>query len=212
MIVAIDQELAVRDVVPLLVAALVGCGIGVAYLFVQNRLSSGTRIANACIVLTIVICLITRVVDDLATAFIVVGALTLVRLRAAIEDTREFGFLLLSVAAGLGVGERRYAIVFVGALLVCATALFLAPPPDTRIAHRLSATLPNASVDDVRAAIASASPGHALRLRDAGEGNTAMRVDFAGEQAIADDLLARLRAHPGVRDLCYEAGPRGEKS
>lgn len=199
-------ERVLRDVLSLVTAALVGCFIAIAYVLVQKREPAGIRIANACVILTVVICFITRVVEDLATAFIVVGALALVRLRAAIEDTREFGFLLLSVAAGLGTGEQRYAIVLAGAALVCALALLLAPAGSRDVRHRLSATLPQADVEQVRALIAAICPGHRLRLRDAGEGRTALRADFVGDPLLADGPIALLRSLP-AQDLCYEAEP-----
>lgn len=205
--IALRPNLLIGEIVPLLFAALIGCGIGLAYLLVQRRHPAGVRIANACIVLTIVICLISRVVADLATAFIVVGALTLVRLRAAIQDMREFGFLLLAVAAGLGAGEGRYAIVLIGALLVCALALFLKTTVETGLEHRVSATLPNTMVDEVRELIASTSPTHSLRLREVGQGRTGIRADFVGGRTLADGLIAWLRGRPEVQDLRYEAEP-----
>jgi hypothetical protein len=207
----VPWEFIVRDVFPLLYAALVGCGIGLSYLLVQRSRSRGFRIANACLVLTVVICLITRVVDDLATAFIVVGALTLVRLRAAIEDTREFGFLVLAVAAGLGAGERRYEIVLVGAILVCILAVFLAPPAPEGFEHRVSATIPNSAIADARASITAAGTSHALRLRDSSEGRTSLRVDFIGRQGVADTFLDWLRNQPDVMDLRYEVESVGER-
>ncbi len=197
-----------HDLLALIFAALVGCFIAIAYLLVHKSQPEALRIANACVILTVVICLITRVVQDLATAFIVVGALTLIRLRAAIEDTREFGFLLLSVAAGLGAGERRYAIVLAGAAMVCTLALLLAPRSDGAVEHRLSALLPEDRLDAVRAALAATGSGYRLRLRDAGDGQTRFRVSLVGPPALADELIVWLRSLPDVTDLRYDAEPR----
>ena len=207
MIEAISSQMPTKAIVPLLFAAVVGCFIAIAYLFSQNQQSRDIRIANACVVLTVVICLITQVVDDLATAFIVVGALTLVRLRAAIDETREFGFLLMSVAAGLGAGEKRYAIVLAGTAITCALAVLLAPRSEGAVQHRLSAILPRPQIDDVRAFITATCSRHKLQLRDADEGRSNIRVDFEGEQSLADDLIARMRSVPGIEDLRYEAQP-----
>ena len=200
----------IRDLFPLLFAALVGAGIGLAYVVSQKGRQAAVRIANACIVLTIVICLIVRVVDDLAAAFIVVGALTLVRLRAAIGDTREFGFLLLSVAAGLGCGERHYEIVILGAVLVCGIVLFLARAPADQFEHRLSATLPTAAVDQARAALSLAGSGHAFRLREADVERASLRVTFQGNRELADAILTRWRELPGVQDLSLDSRPRND--
>lgn len=193
-----------QDIVPLLISALVGCCIAIIYVVAQPGDRSRFRIANACTVLTVVICLITRVVDDLATAFVVVGALTLVRLRAAIEDTREFGFLILSVAGGLGIGEGRYIIVIVAALLVCTLAMFLSLGQENNSEYRISFILPETEVEAFRTVIAAKCVDHRLRIRETADGKTGVRVDFTGQSVSANDLVAWLQGRSDVQDLRYE--------
>jgi hypothetical protein len=195
------------DIAPLVFAALIGCVIAIAYMVLQPG-PEGVRIASACISLSAIICLIARVVEDLASAFIVVGALALIRMRTAIGDTREFGFLLLSVAAGLGAGERRYAIVVAGTALICALALLLKsrPPPAAR--HRLSAVCPQSQLDAVRASIANAAPESRLRLQDLGEGSVRFRLDFDGSAQAGSDLLQELRKQMDLDGIRYELDSR----
>lgn len=137
MIFPLPPELLQRELLPLLFAALLGCFVAVAYLTAQRQQPTRIRIANACVILAVVICLITWVVQNLATAFIVGGALTLVRLCAATADTRELGFLLLSVAVGLNAGERHYELVIICSVIVCALALLLSAGRTDALEHRL---------------------------------------------------------------------------
>ena len=197
---------------PLLFAALVGCLIGAIYVFAEPDDRSRFRISNACVVLTVIICLITRVVDDLATAFIVVGALTLVRLKAAIEDTREFGFLLLSVAAGLGIGERRYAIVSVGASLVCALAVYFSFGQEKDQKYLITVMLPKADLDGFRALVSSNLKYHRLRICEEVDGKLDVRLNFSSRTECANELIEWLRSRPDMSSLRYEIDTGRQRS
>jgi hypothetical protein len=146
-----------RGLIPLLTAALLGLGLSLTYLLLSPGRREATRLAAALVLLTVIMCLIVRVVNDLASAFIVVGALTLLRLRAAIEDTREFSFLLLAVAVGMGVGEGKYLASVLGAVFVCLLAVVIFPrsarpgPEDQEGEQRVSLSLPTAALAQARA-------------------------------------------------------------
>lgn len=203
----LEPDWLTRDLLPLLFAALVGCGISLVYLALRRWRADAIRIAGAVVVLTTVICLITRVVDDLATAFIVVGALSLVRLRAAIEDTRDFGFLLLAVAVGLGAGERRYIEVILGAGLTCALALILVPTGKPATECRLSCKFPAALLDRVRGIIETATTNPRFRVRQQEADQVELRATFTALPSIGTILMDDLRALPEIADLTFETKP-----
>ena len=48
-----------------------------------------------------------------------VGALSIVRFRAAIKEPLDIGFLFLSIAAGLSAGARLYLVAIVGTVIMC---------------------------------------------------------------------------------------------
>ena len=48
-----------------------------------------------------------------------VGALSIVRFRAAIKEPLDVGFLFFSIAAGITSGARLYDIALLGTLIIC---------------------------------------------------------------------------------------------
>lgn len=63
----------------------------------------------------VILCISSNIVLSLG----MVGALSIVRFRAAIKEPLDVGFLFLSIAAGLTSGARLYDIALVGTLIVC---------------------------------------------------------------------------------------------
>ncbi|MFC0205190.1 DUF4956 domain-containing protein [Novosphingobium soli] len=204
MIAAMVGPGALSDLMPLLVAALLGCMASLIHLLVQRGDRAAMALSCAGAVIATAICLITRVVSDLPTAFIVVGALTLVRLRAAIEDVREFGFLLVCVAIGLGCGEERYGIVAAGAGLTCLLGVLLVPGRSRQREHRITVTLLAEQAAEFSEWLRNAVKDHRLSLRNLGEGRMRLRVTFSGAASAADPVLRHVGATwPSQADLQY---------
>jgi uncharacterized membrane protein YhiD involved in acid resistance len=63
--------------------------------------------------------------DDVARGLGVVGALTIVRFRTTIKDTRDLMFVFASLASGVAAGVQSYAIAVIGTGLFTAAVLFL---------------------------------------------------------------------------------------
>ena len=63
--------------------------------------------------------------DDVARGLGVVGALTVVRFRTTLKDTRDLLFIFASLATGMACGVRAYAIAIVGAAVFIGAAVLL---------------------------------------------------------------------------------------
>ena len=63
--------------------------------------------------------------DDVARGLGVVGALTIVRFRTTIKDTRDLMFVFASLAAGVGCGVQSFAVAIVGTGIFAAAVGFL---------------------------------------------------------------------------------------
>jgi hypothetical protein len=112
------------------------------------------------VLLSVLMALVTQVTgDNLARAFGLVGALSIVRFRTVVEDTRDTAFVIFAVVVGMaaGAGQAPGALlvaplVFLGAWLfrprtaevpqvreaTLVLRLGVARPPDERIAELLS--------------------------------------------------------------------------
>jgi len=63
--------------------------------------------------------------DDVARGLGVVGALTIVRFRTTIKDTRDLMFVFASLATGIAAGVQSYAIAIAGTAVFAGAVLFL---------------------------------------------------------------------------------------
>lgn len=63
--------------------------------------------------------------DDVARGLGVVGALTIVRFRTTIKDTRDLMFVFASLAAGIACGVQTYGIAIVGVGVFSGAVMFL---------------------------------------------------------------------------------------
>ena len=87
-------------------ALLLGCVIAGLYRLTRGRPANDTsNLLPTLVLLTVLVGMITVVIgDNLARAFGLVGALSIVRFRTVVEDTRDTAFVIFAVAVGMGVG------------------------------------------------------------------------------------------------------------
>jgi uncharacterized membrane protein YhiD involved in acid resistance len=71
--------------------------------------------------MTVVVSLIMLIIgSNIARAFSLVGALSIVRFRQAVKDTRDIAFIFFSMGVGMACGTRFYLLGVVATLLVLA--------------------------------------------------------------------------------------------
>jgi uncharacterized membrane protein YhiD involved in acid resistance len=63
--------------------------------------------------------------NNLARAFGLVGALSIIRFRTVIKDTRDIAFIFAALIGGLAAGTSSYFIAIFGLALVLTTAIVL---------------------------------------------------------------------------------------
>jgi uncharacterized membrane protein YhiD involved in acid resistance len=74
---------------------------------------------------------VTQVIgDNIARAFSLVGALSIVRFRTVVQDTKDTAFVIFAVVVGMAIGAGQPAVAVFGMLTVgAAAALFRDRPP-----------------------------------------------------------------------------------
>ena len=71
----------------------------------------------------IILCMLISVVmviigNSIARAFSLVGALSIIRFRAAIQDPRDIGFVFYALAVGMAVGAENLSLAILAAVLI----------------------------------------------------------------------------------------------
>ena len=80
------------------------------------------------VLLTILIAMVTQVIgDNVARAFSLVGALSIVRFRTVVRDTQDTAYVIFAVALGMAIGANHPAIAVCGLTVVGLAAYTLRP-------------------------------------------------------------------------------------
>lgn len=110
----------------LVAALLIGCTVmGVYRLSRPSGTDAGTFPATL-VLLCVLIAMVTQVIgDNVARAFSLVGALSIVRFRTVVRDTLDTAFVIFAVAAGMAIGAGQPAVAVCGTLVVGAAAILL---------------------------------------------------------------------------------------
>ncbi len=104
----------------LVLSFILSSAIGWVYKRTHRNISYSQSYVQTLVVIGMVIAVIMLVVgSNIARAFALVGALSVIRFRNAIKETRDVGFIFLVMAIGMAVGTRFYV------LAAAATAMIL---------------------------------------------------------------------------------------
>ena len=72
------------------------------------------------IIMSVVVSLIMLIIGtNIARAFSLVGALSIIRFRNAVKESRDVAFFFLAMAIGMACGTRHHAIAMIFTLLIC---------------------------------------------------------------------------------------------
>lgn len=149
----------VLDVLLALGLALV-CALVVAWTYraTHRNISYSQSYVQTLIILGMLIALIMLVVgSNIARAFALVGALSVVRFRNAIKETRDVGFIFLVMAIGMACGTRFYTLAILATLLICAVILVM---------HKLNWFAMNVQRQVVKVQVPADDGDHAPRIAD----------------------------------------------
>jgi uncharacterized membrane protein YhiD involved in acid resistance len=110
----------------LVLALLAGLVIGVVYKATHRGLTYSQNFVVTLVLMCITVAAVMMVIgSNLARAFALVGALTIVRFRTVIKDTRDTAFVFFALTEGIASGTGNYLLAAVSTAFISAVALFL---------------------------------------------------------------------------------------
>lgn len=183
------EKLAVR----LVLAAVLGAAVAVVYALTRRKTRSEAASFFATLVLlTVLIALVTQVIgNSVARAFSLVGALSIVRFRTVVDDTRDTSFVIFAVAVGMAVGAGSPELALVGIPVVGLTAALLALWGGTGAAAQPARLVVRLALGaDPQAVL---GPAFAKHLKDA-----KFQAADTAKQGAAVDYTYLVRPRPGV--------------
>lgn len=107
--------------VNIVLAAVLGLVLALVYKNTHKGLSYSQSFTQTILLIAIIVSIVMMVIgSSLARAFALVGALSIIRFRTVVKDTRDIAFIFLSLAVGMATGTSNY---FLAVLSVCFVSL-----------------------------------------------------------------------------------------
>ncbi|MDO3398617.1 DUF4956 domain-containing protein [Mycolicibacterium neoaurum] len=100
--------------------------IGWVYRYTHKNVSYSQSYVQTLVMVCMVISVIMLVVgSNIARAFALVGALSVIRFRNAIKETRDVGFIFLAMAVGMTTGTRFYTLAVAATVVICLVLVIM---------------------------------------------------------------------------------------
>jgi len=187
--------------VNLLLAAVCAYILGIVYVHWGASLTNRRKFASNFLLMTITTTFIIMVVrSSVALSLGLVGALSIVRFRAAVKEPEELSYLFFALGIGIGLGDNQRLITLVamavGIALIGLRQLFRKADADVNLHVSIASRNPSeVSLEQITAALAKHTAK--LKLIRFDETATALEVAYLVEFRRADQLnqaRAALRA------------------
>jgi len=178
-------------------AAILGLGVTWLYRITRPKAHVTTSFAVTLVLLSVLIAMVTQIIGtNVALAFSLVGALSIVRFRTVVRDTEDTAFVIFSVVIGMAVGTQNLPVALIGYVVVGATVFLMKP-------RRVSRTLDEAQYlvtmrvglgHDVESLVGSVLDAHLKRrhLMSMGTVKQGLSVEVAYSGTMSDDRQPEL--------------------
>jgi hypothetical protein len=200
-----------------ILARLIGAMLlGAVVAFIYRRTRGGdlsTSFTVTLVLLSILIAMVTQVIgDNVARAFSLVGALSIVRFRTVVRDTQDTAFVIFAVAVGMAVGASHPWVAVSGIAIVGSATWFMSRSAGMStmsdvyllqvrvgLGHDLEAVIGEAIQPYAQSrrlvSLATARQGMAIEA--------SYRVELRGDNA-PSDLVKALNRREGVQNVSLE--------
>ncbi len=135
-ILTLDQELSFlgsgQFFINLTVALVCGLLIGLFYRWTFRKKNHSATFFNSIVALSMITTIVITVIDNnLARAFGLVGALSIIRFRISVKDMKDIVFIFFALAVGMAAGVDLLLTAIAGTIFIGVVMLVLyrMPPP-----------------------------------------------------------------------------------
>lgn len=113
-------------VISLLLSFALSAGIGWVYQTTHRGASYTQSFVHTLILNGMIVSVVMLIIgSNIARAFALVGALSIIRFRNAVKETRDVGFIFFTMAIGMAVGTKFYLLAIIAAVLISLIILIM---------------------------------------------------------------------------------------
>lgn len=113
-------------IINLTLSFVLGMGISYVYKKTHKGLSYSQSFMVTNIFIAIIVCMVIMIIgNNLARAFALVGALSIIRFRTVVKDTKDTSYIFWSLAAGMAAGTGSYFLAIAGSVFMSIVSYLL---------------------------------------------------------------------------------------
>ena len=113
-------------IINLILSFILGLIISVIYKFTHKGLSYSQSFMITNVFVSVIVCMVIMIIgNSLARAFALVGALSIIRFRTVVKDTKDTAYIFWSLASGMAAGTGSYFLAISGTIIITSIALIL---------------------------------------------------------------------------------------
>ena len=119
LVVGGQRYLLVDILINVVIAFALGGAVAIVYRRTHKSFNYSVSFVNTLVILPMITAIVMMVIgNNLARAFGLVGAMSIIRFRTVVKDTRDIAFVFLALAAGMAAGTGYHLIALAGTGLV----------------------------------------------------------------------------------------------
>ena len=116
----------IEMVTNMVAAFVIGVLLSIVYRTTHKGLSYSQSFTQTIVFVTVIVAIVMMVIGgSLARAFALVGALSIIRFRTVLKDTKDMSYIFGALALGMAVGTSNYFLAGAGTVAVSAVAFVL---------------------------------------------------------------------------------------
>ena len=113
-------------IINLLISFVLGLVISFVYKKTHRGLSYSQSFVVTNIFIAVIVCMVIMIIgNNLARAFALVGALSIIRFRTVVKDTKDTAYIFWSLAVGMAAGTGSYFLALAGTVVITFIAIIL---------------------------------------------------------------------------------------
>ena len=110
----------------LVLSFILGIIVSIVYKKTHKGLSYSQSFMITNIFVCVIVCMVIMIIgNSLARAFALVGALSIIRFRTVVKDTKDTAYIFWSLAAGMACGTGSYFLALAGTTILSGIAFIL---------------------------------------------------------------------------------------
>jgi len=189
-----EQQISINDfLINAIVIVVLSIILEFTYIKCARTISNRKQFAGVFLIIAFTTMLIISIVkSSLALSLGLVGALSIVRFRAAIKEPEELGYLFFAIALGLGLGANQTIIVLVafaiGMLIIWGCHLIKGRSKSQNLYLNINASSGKINLNDITDIIKSSFGKSYLKRYDENDKSieASFLIDSPNTQALAD--------------------------